>query len=107
MSPSSLTHKSRRHLAVLDRRAAGRQIADGEALVVPADFSMQPISGQLVDASPQGFRITYEEPPLFSGQDVHFLLAQSEGQARVIWTRVMGSKVESGFLILGPDRRSK
>jgi len=100
MSLNPLSRNPRKHSSTLDRRIEVRQIAEGEALVVPTDFGTQPIAGQLVDASSQGFRITYGEPPLFSGQDVHFLLSQSEGLARVIWTRVVDGKMESGFLIL-------
>jgi hypothetical protein len=68
---------------------------------MPSDFGMQPVEGELLDVSDQGFRIRYENtPPLFSGQEVHFLLPDSAGLARVVWTRVLDGEMESGLRIL-------
>ncbi|HEY3444628.1 MAG TPA: hypothetical protein VGK29_28010 [Paludibaculum sp.] len=43
---------------------------------------------------------------LLTGQDVEFEHSAARGRARVMWTRILGSNVESGFLILSkPERR--
>lgn len=101
MCPNPLSRRLRTHSVILDRRVEDRQVTEGEALVVPSDFGMPPVEGKLLDANDQGFRIKYDNPsPLFSGQEVHFLLPESAGLARVIWTRVVDGRMESGFLVV-------
>ena len=100
MSVNRFPHKLRATTQTEERRTDERRLAEGEAVVVPTDFGMCPREGRLQDVSRQGFRMTYPTPPLFSGQEVHFLLPEAEGLARVIWTRVVNGQAESGFLIL-------
>jgi hypothetical protein len=101
MSSNPLEHKSRTLSSVLDRRIEDRPVAEGDALVVPSDFGAEPVEAQLLDVSEQGFRIKYDNaPPLFSGQEVQFLLPKSSGLALVMWTRVLDGEAESGLRIL-------
>jgi hypothetical protein len=58
------------------------------------------LSGKLVDVSDRGFRAAHNEKSLAAGQRVEFEHAGASGAARVIWTRILGDVVESGFLIL-------
>jgi hypothetical protein len=101
MNLSPLSHKSCRQPLVLDRRLEERTVAEGEAVVVPSDLGSQLVEATLMDTSDEGFRIRYAgASPLFSGQEVQFLLLATSGVARVIWTRVLDGSAESGFLIL-------
>lgn len=59
------------------------------------------VEGRLVDASPSGFRAAHAYAGLTSGQEVRFELPGRRGRARVAWTRVSESGVESGFFVLG------
>jgi len=59
------------------------------------------IRGTLLDRSAGGFRAEHDCPELTSGQVVRFRLTTSvKGQARVVWTRILEGRVETGFLIL-------
>ena len=57
-------------------------------------------AGVLLDVSVHGFRVMHTCRTLSSGQIVGFEHAFGSGRARVIWTRVLGDRVESGFLKL-------
>lgn len=59
-----------------------------------------PIEGALVDRSAHGFRVSHDHMELVSGQVVEFDDGVALRRARVMWTRILGAKVESGFLIL-------
>jgi hypothetical protein len=67
---------------------------NGSSLKVPA---------HLLDTAKSGFRVRHRSPALLPGQIVEFELAGVNGRARVVWTRVLGERVESGFLILRED----
>ena len=59
------------------------------------------VRGTLLDRSAKGFRAQHDCAELTAGQVVRFRLgAASRGKAQVIWTRILGDRVESGFLIL-------
>jgi hypothetical protein len=59
------------------------------------------VRGMLLDRSASGFRAQHDCAELTSGQVVQFRLTPaSKGHARVMWTRIMGDRVETGFLIL-------
>ncbi len=60
-----------------------------------------PIEGDLVDISLHGFRAAHAFAGLTAGQEVVFEHAEAHGRARVMWTRILGASVESGFLVLG------
>ena|SRR2546422_9867323 len=59
------------------------------------------VLGRLMDRSSSGFRAQHDCPQLSTGQVVQFRLPDTpKGKARVVWTRIMGDGVETGFLIL-------
>ena len=62
---------------------------------------ISPIEGHLMDVSVHGFRAAHKHAGLVTGQEVVFEHSGARGRARVMWTRILGSNVESGFLVLG------
>jgi len=56
-----------------------------------------------LDLAKSGFRAQHHLPALRPGHVVEFEFAGGNGRARVVWTRVLGDRVESGFLILAED----
>jgi hypothetical protein len=59
-----------------------------------------PIRGALQDISSHGFRAAHNCRDLSTGQTVLFAHAHAAGHARVVWTRIAGLSVESGFSYL-------
>jgi hypothetical protein len=89
----------------VEQRAEPRHSARGEVWFAFDDGGSAKgateIRGKLLDRSTSGFRAEHDCTLLTSGQAVRFRLAPSrEGRARVIWTRILGDRVETGFLIL-------
>jgi hypothetical protein len=88
-------------LAADERRREPRYEAEG-----PVEFRVtQPplprvIQGALQDLSSSGFRATHPDRYLENGEVVEFAFAGRSGKARVIWNRLSGGAVESGFWIL-------
>lgn len=62
------------------------------------------IRGQLVDVSDGGFRMLHDCTALISGQVVEFRHVEGQGQARVVWTRILASEVETGFVVENSER---
>jgi hypothetical protein len=58
------------------------------------------VRAKLLDRSAGGFRAQHGCSQLTCGQIVEFRLMAAKGLARVVWTRILGDSVESGFLIL-------
>ena len=83
-----------------DRRIEPRIPADAEVKMRLLSHLALPISGWLVDISTTGFRAAHTETALSPGEIVEFDWTGAHGRARVVWTRIMGDSVESGFLIL-------
>ena len=82
-----------------DRRVERRRMAAGD---VTLGLNGSPLTcpGHLMDLTKSGFRAQHSSPTLRSGHIIDFELAGVSGRARVVWTRVLGDQVESGFLIL-------
>jgi hypothetical protein len=82
------------------RLAAGGEIRfrlDDRGSDVPA----RDVEGRLLDRSAGGFRAEHDCRELGCGQIVRYRSkASGKGRARVVWTRILGDRVESGFLIL-------
>lgn len=55
------------------------------------------VYGSVVDISASGFRATHNCPGLSTGQIVSFRHSLATGRAQVIWTRISGDQVQSGF----------
>jgi len=85
--------------AEFDRRREPRHPASGGVEFFVEDPMPARFNGELVDWSQSGFRARHRQTGLQSGQTVRFRHAQASGEARVMWTRIRGADVESGFLI--------
>jgi len=88
-----------------DKRRESRDTGSGDISLVFADTNatsgLREVSGRMLDHSARGFRAVHEFPGLTCGQMVQFRVpSASEGRARVIWTRISGARVETGFLIV-------
>lgn len=83
-----------------EKRLEERRTARGGLKLTLADDPSSPIEGALVDISRHGFRAAHNHTGLVTGQEVVFEHPATRGRARVMWTRIQGSSVESGFLIL-------
>jgi hypothetical protein len=104
MKRSAATSRSETGQRVEQRREP-RRAAEGDLHLVLGDagasFGSREVRGKLLDRSASGFRAQHDCPGLTCGQIVQFRLsASSKGQARVVWTRLLGNRVETGFLIL-------
>ena len=53
-----------------------------------------------MDYSTNGFRAIHTYVALHTGQVVEFKHAVADGKARVMWNRIAGDKVESGFFVI-------
>ena len=83
-----------------NRRSEKRVIGAGDILLSFDDPLHCDFRADLVDLSQNGFRAAYEYAPLSPGQLVAFERANARGTARVIWTRIIGARTESGFLAI-------
>ena len=86
-----------------DRRRAPRLPAHGCVCLRQAGLAAPPVVGHLVDASASGFRIRHSCLTLVSGDRVEFELGGKSGAAKAVWTRILGSEAETGFMILPPE----
>jgi|ERR1035441_2764740 hypothetical protein len=83
-----------------ERRAQPRRPATGQVKLRPEGFAAAGAAGQMLDISGGGFRARHSFQSLVSGHIVEFAYRSQKGRARVVWTRILGDLVESGFLIL-------
>lgn len=97
MSPELRSHPA-------ERRAHPRRPAAGPVSLRPEGLMSEPLEGQLVDVAQSGFRVRHNCPSLAAGQVVEFRFKSLRGRARVMWTRILHGRVESGFFILPPER---
>jgi hypothetical protein len=74
--------------------------ATGRIRLRCADYPGSSLQGVLLDVSTNGFRAIHNSPTLASGQIVLFEHSGCTGRARVVWTRIDGSQVQSGFYVL-------
>lgn len=88
-----------------EKRREERRPARGGLKLTLSDDPSSPIEGALVDISRHGFRASHQYTGLLTGQEVDFDHPAARGRARVMWTRILGSNVESGFLILSKPER--
>jgi hypothetical protein len=58
------------------------------------------IHGRLVDVTRAGFRMAHECQTLEAGRLVEFSHGEAAGRARVVWNRISGARVETGFLVI-------
>lgn len=82
-----------------ENRREPRRAADGDVRIRFGLPRPQEIQGKLVDVSAGGFRMAHNYAALEAGQTVEFSHDEASGFARVVWTRIAGPRVESGFLV--------
>jgi hypothetical protein len=90
-----------------DRRRTPRQQAKGVVFLTLRDSDSSEIPGFLLDVSASGFRAAHRFKELCSGQEVVFSHDGGAGVARVVWTRILGQTVESGFLVYPTEERKR
>lgn len=83
-----------------DRRREPRREANGPVILRVQGEGPDEERARLLDIARSGFRARHTLPGLRPGQIVDFQIAGYPGRARVVWTRIVGKRVESGFLIL-------
>ena len=80
-----------------DRRESVRHRERGMALLKPVHVDMPPITGVLVDASQDGFRVRHLYGGFQPSQIVSYIHRVREGMARVIWHLATDGEFETGF----------
>jgi len=90
-----------------ERRRNPRREVQGVILlkILKSDLRSSPIRAFLIDLSATGFRASHTSKELCSGQEVAFCHDAGKGVARVVWTRIVGQSVESGFLVCEAKRK--
>ncbi|MBI4875017.1 MAG: PilZ domain-containing protein [Acidobacteria bacterium] len=83
-----------------DRRSEIREALEGGLTLMIYHPAPREFQGRLIDVSHRGFRAQHSYPLLEPGQNVHFRYSTLEGDARVIWNRILAGQVETGFLLL-------
>jgi hypothetical protein len=73
--------------------------------ILNSDLHSAPIRAFLIDLSASGFCASHTSKELCSGQEVAFCHDAGKGMATVVWTRIDGQSVESGFLICQGKRK--
>ena len=86
-----------------ERREEPRFPAKAEVRLRTEAAASPAVKGTVIDTSASGFRARHDCYDLTSGQIVTFEHRLAAGRARIVWTRIVGDVVESGFLILGPQ----
>ncbi len=84
---------------LIERRWSARLYRAGEVVLISDEDPFLEIRGVLCDLSEDGFRAAHQGVRLGAGQQVHFTHPFAQGVATLMWTRVVGKKVESGFLV--------
>ena len=87
-------------IRLVEKRREPRRPAHGSVVVQVPGPRPGEIQGRLMDVSASGFRMVYRTGSLEAGQVVEFHYEGASGQARVIWNRIDGASVQTGFLIL-------
>ena len=90
-------------LQPIERRTEVRRPVNGVVRICQRGAGLASFLGHLVDGSATGFRIRHRRLNLVSGQIVDFQWDEKHGQARTIWTRILGAEAESGFHIVAND----
>lgn len=85
---------------IKEKRREPRHRADGLVRVQYSDPKKMGFVGRLIDMSQSGFRVEHRCASISTGQTVEFFHAGASGRARVMWKRIMGDRVECGFLVI-------
>ncbi len=85
---------------VAEKRREIRRPAQGCVTIAWSNPRPMAVFGRLVDVSDSGFRMAHDCTSLVSGQIVTFDHEEARGNARVVWSRILGEGVESGFVLV-------
>jgi hypothetical protein len=58
------------------------------------------VQGELKDVSLHGFRVRHDNYPIKPGTAVDVSYSWGRVKARIVWTRQLGTQIDSGFLLL-------
>jgi hypothetical protein len=83
-----------------ERRREPRVSASGNVELYLDGQTSKQVRGRLLDISSHGFRAAHTCSSLTPGQEVRFQHHDGGGSARVMWIRVLSTRVETGFLLL-------
>ena len=83
-----------------DRRREPRIQAQGAVEIIVEDPVPRRVEGELMDYSTQGFRAQHHDAGIASGTLVRFRHASAQGEAKVMWVRILPGRIESGFFIV-------
>lgn len=83
-----------------NRRFEKRLEAEGEVLLSFDDPLHREVRAVLTDDSKSGFRAKHDYTNLETGQVIRFERPVASGRAKVVWNRISGGQVETGFLVL-------
>ncbi len=100
MSAKVLLHAEQGRTQMIERRKKERRPAEGEVVLFSGLPTPVEIRGHLADVSHGGFRAIHKDKTICPGGLFNFRHAFAEGSAQLIWTRIVGDHVESGFRIL-------
>src|SRR5713226_774272 len=84
---------------LIEGRRSSRRPCSGEVLLLRDAHPFAEIRGTLCDISEEGFRVAHHCAELSAGQQVRFTHPFAQGVATLMWSRVVGENVESGFLV--------
>ena len=87
-------------MGVKERRRQSRSRAASEVLLFVEEPLACRIPARLIEASSRGFRAAHHFAALAVGQEIRFRHEDGQGRARIVWTRVLPSHVETGFVLL-------
>jgi hypothetical protein len=89
-----------------DRRGAPRQ-ALGSVVEISFDIPVpMAIQATLIETSATGFRASHDSKAIEPGLSVRYQRVGASGEARVIWTQLLGGRRVSGFVVIRADSSS-
>lgn len=89
-----------RQMHDLKGRRGQRSKAVGEISLLFSDSAHLQVKGKLMDQSSDGFRVAHNYCNFECGQEVCYHHGLTRGRAKVVWNRIFGERVETGFLIV-------
>lgn len=81
-----------------ERRLHAREFADGSVLIRTED-GKQILTAQLLDRSPDGFRIAYTGARLTTGERLLLMGPFADFHARVVWSKRDAEREEAGLQV--------
>jgi hypothetical protein len=83
-----------------EHRRERRHSASGPVVIQFGYPQTREVHGLLIDLSASGFRMSHACNTLETGQTVVFSHREAHGNARVVWNRIVGELVETGFFVI-------